>query len=292
MWITAALVCAALAHLVAPGEAQAWGPGVHLTLGNALLAIPEALPQATAVLVNEHSSAFLYGAISADIFIGKGSRIKPGHSHNWDTGFDLLERAGKDGDPRLAAYAQGYLTHLAADTVAHNCYVPNLLGLTPLGGRLAHVYVEAQADKFIGYSGRMSQDVIPLPLSAADRCLLATTGQGTLPFKVKKRLFATSLAVAGGGRFRRSLRLAEQAMPRASLNQPYLSSMLELALEAVIDVLHKGGNSPVTSVDPIGARRLARAPKFRRRQRTLVQHKRFKPVFPLPQGLAGLPSGD
>ena len=107
-----------------PDQALAWGPGVHLALGNSVLSNMGCLPPLVAALLGRHRDAFLYGCLSADIFIGKGTNIKPGHSHNWVTGFKLLKSAQ---DARVLAYAYGYLSHLAADVVAHNYFVPKAL---------------------------------------------------------------------------------------------------------------------------------------------------------------------
>ena len=43
------------------------------------------------------------------------------------------------------------MTHLAADVVAHNYYVPNTLWTMPTGGKLSHVYVEAQAEDLFAF---------------------------------------------------------------------------------------------------------------------------------------------
>jgi hypothetical protein len=114
--------------LALPGDALAWGPGVHLAMGGTILENLGLVSPFIADILARHRDLFLYGCISADIFIGKGSRIHDGHSHNWDTGFALLHSAR---DPGLRAYAYGYLSHLAADTVAHNYYVPNILAAAP-----------------------------------------------------------------------------------------------------------------------------------------------------------------
>ena len=62
-----------------PAEALAWGPGVHLALGNSVLGNFGALPPLIAGLLTRHHNAFLYGCLSADIFIGKGTKIGRAH---------------------------------------------------------------------------------------------------------------------------------------------------------------------------------------------------------------------
>ena len=51
-------------------------------------------------------------------------------------------------DPREQAFACGYLSHLAADIIAHNIYVPNQLYLTSSTIRWGHIYWELRADEF------------------------------------------------------------------------------------------------------------------------------------------------
>ena len=154
-----------------PAEALAWGPGVHLALGNSVLANLGAMPPLIAGLLARHHDAFLYGCLSADIFIGKGTNFKPGHSHNWVTGFKLLNSAN---DPRVLSYAYGYLTHLAADVVAHNYFVPNTLWTMPSGGKLSHVYVEAQADRKFATERESALALFRKPNRDTDTTLLST----------------------------------------------------------------------------------------------------------------------
>lgn len=124
--------------LLLPASAWAWGAGAHLVTGNLVLDNLHLLAPALAALLKAHRNDFLYGALSADILIGKGVKKRPDHCHNWDKGFELLGGTALrlSDDPALKAYAWGYLAHLAADVVAHNFYVPNMLhaysGLKPL----------------------------------------------------------------------------------------------------------------------------------------------------------------
>ena len=126
------LVSLGLCCLALPEEVLAWGPGVHMVTGNWVLQNLTALSPAMAALLMRYPGQFLHGCLSADIFIGKGSVAREGHSHNWDSAFALLRRADRG---RRKAYAYGYLAHLAADTVAHNVYVPESFARAPGSGR-------------------------------------------------------------------------------------------------------------------------------------------------------------
>eukprot|EP00828_Plagiopyla_frontata_P032658 TRINITY_DN42528_c0_g1_i1.p2 TRINITY_DN42528_c0_g1~~TRINITY_DN42528_c0_g1_i1.p2 ORF type:complete len:229 (-),score=31.03 TRINITY_DN42528_c0_g1_i1:3-689(-) len=131
-----AIIALFLFFLAVPEQAQAWGPGMHMVTAHYVLDHLELLAPAVSQLLSENKDAFLYGCLSADIFIGKGSRSKRIHSHNWSTGTTLLESSQS---PRLRAYALGYMAHLAADVVAHSYYVPNVLYRVKLRGRVSHV---------------------------------------------------------------------------------------------------------------------------------------------------------
>lgn len=161
----------------------AWGPGVHMAIGNAVLANAEMLPIAVARLLLANSAIFLYGCLSADIFIGKGSKAKRKHSHNWQTGFALLDEAKQS---HLEAYSLGYLSHLAADIVAHNYYVPNLMRHAPPGGRLSHVYIEMLADDQANWSAQQATKLFRQANSEADLSLRKHMDARKLSFFLKR----------------------------------------------------------------------------------------------------------
>lgn len=241
--------------LALPGDALAWGPGVHLAAGSALLANLGLISPVVAEVLRRHRDLFLYGCISADIFIGKGTRVHDGHSHNWATGFALLDSAR---DPGLTAYAYGYLSHLAADTVAHNYYVPNMLAEAPSRGKLSHVLLEMQADRAVDWSPRGARRLFAGPVREADRILLSTLHKKRLPFLLKKRMFLGSLQVCGRKTFAASLELMDRATDQPG-GAAYLSDMLDLTLRVVTDFFKAPGASPALALDPIGSRNLEMA---------------------------------
>lgn len=235
-----------------PEDALAWGPGVHLALGNSVLANLGCLPPLVAGLVSRHQRAFLYGCLSADIFIGKGSSFKPGHSHNWVTGFKLLKSAK---DPRVSSYAYGYLTHLAADVVAHNYYVPNSLWNMPSGGKISHVYVEAQADRRFEAERESALKLFRRPNRENDTTLLSAMEKKRWPFLVKKQILKGSLKVTGSKEWGHSLRLADRLLPW-SMPDRQLDEMVKLSERLVFDFLCAPRESAAVSFDPIGSRNL------------------------------------
>jgi hypothetical protein len=75
----------------------------------------------------------------ADIILGK--KYLPAHqnSHNWDVAFELLNAAKTK---QQKAFVYGYMSHLAADTVAHNVYIVNRKNVR-------HSIMEIKADSII-----------------------------------------------------------------------------------------------------------------------------------------------
>ena len=279
------LFLAMLMVLLLPGDALAWGPGIHMATASWLLDHLPLLPAALAQVVGAHPAAFRYGSLSADIFIGKGCRVKPGHSHNWSTAHALLDEADT---PELRAYAAGYLAHLAADTVAHNHYVPNLLPGTPGSGKFSHVYIEMQADRLVEWDGASYR--LFDAMSEADSALLRATDKAALPFRLKKQLFRGSVAVAGRHSFRRSLRIVHRMMPHAA-DRAYLGMMLDISARAVVDVLRDPYGSAVLDIDPIGSEALDTARTACRCATPLAFLTVDRELrFPLDARLASLPA--
>lgn len=243
------ILIAILIVAVLPDQAEAWGPGVHLALGNSVLANLGCLPPLVAAMLTRHRDAFLYGSLSADIFIGKGTTLHPGHSHNWMTGFKLLKSST---DARVMAYAYGYLTHLAADVVAHNYYVPNALAVMNSGSKLSHVYVEAQADRRFRNEHETALAVFRKPNRIQDDILLTAMARHRLPFLVKKQIIKGSLSLTGRKSWSGSLRLADRLMHGQSVNR-HLNEMFSLSENVILDFLSDPRNSPAVSFDPVGS---------------------------------------
>lgn len=260
-WAFALLAAAGLV-LLPNAEAWAWGPGVHLAAGNFFLSRLDCIAPEIARLLAGNPGAFLYGCLSADIFIGKGCTVRPGHSHNWSIGQGLLASADSD---RTRAYAYGYLTHLAADTVAHNFYVPNMLTQTASGGKVNHVYVEMLADRMVQWDHRQAVTLFSRPERETDRTLRATMAASRLPFMLKKRVMKGHLALCGTHEYTRSLALAHRLF-RKSASRSYFQQMFGLTLDVVGDFLTQPEVSPVLGQDPIGSKALWQVKQMLRRR--------------------------
>lgn len=276
---------AAFAFVFLPESAYAWGPGVHISIAEWLLSNLSILPASVAHTIALHKDAFKYGALSADIFIGKGSTVVPGHSHNWETGFTLLQNVRS---PKLRSYAYGYLSHLAADVVAHNNYVPSLMSGAPTAGKLGHVYIEAQADRMVRWNSNSVRGLFKISCTDHDCELLAATNKHKGGFAIRKQVFRSSVALCGAFPWKSSLKLIHHTMPGAA-DKKYLRSMIDASARSVVNILSLSEKSAVTGVDPIGAAALANSKGLCAGASILPSRNPFPLVFPLDKRVSTLP---
>jgi len=105
--------------LFVPSAAFAWGPLTHIYLGNEILAYGPLIPAGIFEVIRRYRKDFIYGNIMADIVVGKKYLPEHKNSHNWDVAFELFKASRTH---QQKAFVYGYMSHLAADTVAHNIY--------------------------------------------------------------------------------------------------------------------------------------------------------------------------
>lgn len=124
-----------------PGDAYAWTPATHIFLGESVLANLAQLPEVVAALLRAFPYDFLYGSIAADTSMAKKYAPVGRHCHSWHVGQEIYDQAETDA---LKAFGLGYLAHLAADTVAHNYFVPRQLVVTSRTIAVGHSYWESR----------------------------------------------------------------------------------------------------------------------------------------------------
>jgi hypothetical protein len=246
--------------LLGASSAWAWGPGVHLNLGNYLLANLQLLAEPVANIVRFYPLSFLYGCLSADILVGKGKRLTPNHCHSWEAGFRLIRSVQ---EPHLKAYGMGYLSHLAADVVAHNYYVPNILQLGAGKGRFSHVYIEMQADRKTDFSKAQLKQIVQSPLRDADASLWSILQKSKVTFSFKKKIFQGSMALSRRNGYDSSLDILDKTFPQHNC-QEYLDHMRDLSLQVVVDCLNQQRGSVVTQYDPMGFENLGLVKKVKK----------------------------
>jgi hypothetical protein len=248
--------------LLAPEEAWAWGPSTHVLLGSHVLAQLAALPAPVRDLLTSCPYEFLYGTLSADITLAKKYVHATRHCHRWEMGFLLLDRAET---PRLRSFALGYLSHLAADTLAHNHFVPRQLLLTSATPGVGHAYWEYRFDSHLepGYL-RLAREVVTREHLAPDELLERVLTRAVFSFRTNKRLFQQMIHLSNDERWQR-LFVRMVAQSRWDLPGEEVQRWLEVTRHYVLEFLARGWQSRACRLDPIGEENLKLAKKIRRR---------------------------
>ncbi len=180
-----------LGSLVDAQRVFAWGPGVHTVMAIHVLNDVSLLLPTVARAVSAFPWEYLYGCLAADFFIGKTRRTRSAGAHNWEGGSRLLRGAADD---REAAYAYGFLSHLAADVVAHNFFIPNIIRRHASSRGMGHLFWEMKADYLSGpdYT-KLARAALSMEHPECDELLQAVTGRARNGLKAKKRLFTQSV---------------------------------------------------------------------------------------------------
>lgn len=268
-----------------PSLAFAWGPSVHLWIGDTLIqTIGASLPM-VAALLRRHAKAYLYGCVAPDIYVGKGSKYHDDHCHNWSTGKKLLTNAKSE---REQAFALGYMTHLAADIIGHNYFVPNNLYRTFGVHKFGHVYYELHADNLLDPSYvDLAHSVVRDDQDEPDRLLNTVIRKGLLPFGSKKKIFSSWLAISNHNRFKKML-ARFRGYSDALLRHDDVREMIDLSLAAAFEMLKNTGVPVVGKYDPIGAENIRLAKELRKNSKRSGSYKPSDVPFPIPAELRAL----
>ncbi len=270
--------------LCLPGDAGAWGAGIHMAQGSFILDHLGLIKPSVAAILSAHPMDYLYGCLSADFFIGKGSREREDHCHNWSVGFRVLSAAD---DPSTSAYAYGYLSHLAADIVSHNYLVPRLLCTARPGGRLGHVYWEYRADRFIGKRyWNMASQVVARHNRANDALIKNVLNPAKMQFESKKLVYARAVNVTDLLRWMDKVKSAP-ARPRG-LSRAETGRLNNYALNLVVDFLKFGKKSLALAYDPVGSANMREATRIRRLRKRRPGRREIEERFRVPEQIVAL----
>lgn len=275
--VTLPLAAAAILILVLPSDAQAWGPLAHLNFSAQALASMGAVQPALRSVLQDFGNEFLYGSLAADIVVGKNMARFLYHCHNWRVGFNVFKHAKPGGEQ---AFSLGFLSHLAADTVAHNYYVPFKTVASYHKASTRHAYWELRYDQ------RMDKDLSRVARLVTTRAIRnhddylerMLYGSSVIPFGVSKQLFRSLLAAARIGRFGQVSRLALARERNLVLEPDLVVDTNELAVRSILGMLNEGERSEAARADATGARNIRLATDLRKslKERTakrLLHHR-------------------
>jgi hypothetical protein len=246
---------------LSPADLLAWTPGTHIHIGEEVLRSLQLLPPATAALLRTFPQDFLYGSIAADTSMAKKYAPAGRHCHSWHIGFEIFERAPSES---LRAFALGYLSHLAADVVAHNFFVPRQLTITSSTAALGHSYWESRFETHLGDApARRARDVILLDHTPADAHLDEILSPTIFSTGTNRRLFRGMVRVTDSENWQRIYRIMAENS-RWGLSRDEVDIHLVRSFEYVIDLLARLDRSESYQFDPSGDEALRHAKRLRR----------------------------
>lgn len=244
--------------------ACAWGPGNHLEFAERVLRRrKELLPARIATLLEEERKPYLYGNIAADIINFKGFGGHYNHCHRWTV---VAEMQAKAKTPAEEAFCLGYLSHLAADTIAHNHFVPYHLARYARTRGLGHLYWEMMADRYVPEERWkvVTELKSDRELNSLDELVNGAVPKKALSMRTNKLLFNHVLLVSERDAWRRRIDTLH-TMSTAPLERGFLELFRRAAVERVFLALHKGGVEKLAHLDTNGKEAQRRAMAARRR---------------------------
>ncbi len=231
--------------------AAAWGPGNHLEFETRVFRRRrELLPARVANLIESERPSWQYGCIAADIINFKAYGGHYNHCHRWTIVEAMRERAKSASEE---AFIQGYLAHLAADTIAHNHFVPYHLARYSRGHKLGHLYWEMNADRFVpeerwNVVTRLKGDA---DLGRLDELVNSAVPSKALSMGTNKLIFNHVLLSSERSIWRRNI---ERLHPRwqLKLERNFLDLFQRAAVDRIVLAMRSDGIAKLAHIDTNG----------------------------------------
>ncbi|MGH7487045.1 MAG: zinc dependent phospholipase C family protein, partial [bacterium] len=259
-WLVGPLLALAVLILF-PAPLHAWTPGTHIFLGESVLANLSSLPGAVADLLRAFPFDFLYGNIAADSSIAKKYAPVGRHCHAWHVGQEIHDLARTDA---LRAFGLGYLSHLAADVVAHNYFVPRQLVLTSSTTGFGHSYWESRFETHLGAEcARHARELILIDHSRSDGLLDRVLSPTIFSTPTNRRIFRGMVYVADTESWQRIFHLVEEKS-RWDLTEQEVGGYMIRAFDFIVDLMTRLDRAEPYKLDPAGTMPLREAKRVRR----------------------------
>jgi hypothetical protein len=260
--LAVSLAVAVVALFLFPDPAWAWGPATHVYLGVGLLDALHLVPPAVRALLAAYPHDFLYGSVAADISLAKKYVPEGRHCHHWHIGEEIFATAQTE---RLRAMGLGYLAHLAADTVAHNTYVPRQLLLTSSTKGLGHSYWEHRMDVQLPerYTQLARHVVMDHDHSEADALFDRVLSATLFSFQTNRRIFRGMIRFQDNDRWH-SIFGSVLQNSRWQLDDATIEAYVVRSFDYVVDYLSRRGEAIAAGLDPIGEKNLLLSKQVRR----------------------------
>lgn len=257
--ILAAPLIAMVLLVAFPSAAAAWTPGTHIFIADTVLANLMQLPSLVADLIRAFPYDFLYGNIAADTSIAKKYAPVGRHCHSWTVAKEIQDSADSE---RLRSFALGYMSHLAADVVAHNFFVPRQLVVTSRTIALGHSYWESRFEAHLGESySTAAMDVVRMDNCSANAHLDRTLAPTIFSVRTGRRLFRGMVGVIETQSWHHAFRVLS-GTSRWDLKDQIIERHMAAAFQLVMEVL-SDRDGIAKRLDPSGESSLHLAKKTR-----------------------------
>ncbi|MBI3592315.1 MAG: zinc dependent phospholipase C family protein [Nitrospirae bacterium] len=220
-----------LGFILVPSFAFAWGPLTHMYLGNELYSYAPLIPAGILSLLRKYRQDFLYGNLMADMIIGKKHLPDDKSSHSWEVALNLLDQTEKGPEK---AFVYGYLSHLAADTVAHGTLTEDTLDME-------HTWLEFKADSMINKVYWLQSVTISKAVQRRnDRFLKGSLDSFIFSFNTNKRIYKGMVFLS----------LLNKKRKRG-VDKEYICQLHDESIASILDLLKNGRNSAVLDKRPL-----------------------------------------
>lgn len=217
--------------LLIPSTSFAWGPLTHIYLGNEILGCAPLIPAGILALITKYRQDYLYGNLMADSVLGKKYLPDNKTSHSWEVGLKLLDQAKTWPEK---AFAYGYLSHLAADTVAHEVLTEDMRDM-------AHTWIEMKADSIINKNYWLQSVSFSRAVQRRNDFLLETS-LDTYIFSVRtnKRIYKGMVFFSFLNKRR-----------KRGIDRGMIEQLHEVSIARMLDLLQHGTDSSVLTKSPL-----------------------------------------
>ena len=235
------LICF-LSILCIPSTAEAWGPLTHVQLGYQLLDIGASLiPVGVYSILKKYKNDFLYGNLSADIYMGRRFQGLEKNSHDWNIAWKMLAAARSD---RRKAFAYGYLMHLCADSVVHNLDKSKL--------RFSHSLIEIKSDSIVDKKYRRIMKRLDKGMQKENDIFLEKRLESQFfSFKTNKRIFRGVLMVSKFPNYSPVSSFIDNRFPY-EISDVNINGFQQKSLARMCELLTYGKNSEALKQHPLG----------------------------------------
>lgn len=230
--------------LLVPSLAFAWGPLTHIYLGSEIYYFGSLLPAGIYALIRKYRNDFLYGNLMADIIVGKKYLPNERSSHSWDVALNLFETTKTH---QQKAFVYGYMSHLAADTVAHESFT---VGEKNVG----HTFLELKADSIVDKKYWFQAIAIDKKVQIRNDIFLESSLERVMfSFKTNKRILKSTILLAGLHQERFSNFIDRNIIIPSAYKKENIKKLHEESLDRMVDLLQNGRDSKVLRQSPLGS---------------------------------------